>query len=100
MIRLILLLLVFIGIIFITINIARNSHTCEEEQQVIYRYIPRTFDEEQEDPAYAGDVNKVLFSLRSPWVYSIADIDIHKDASMRDFIANSNTLHQHYEISA
>lgn len=91
MLQLILLLLIFVGIIFVTINIVKNNCKCED-QQVIYRYIPRTFDEEQEDPAYASDVHKVLFSLRTPWVYNANDIDIHKEASIRDFIANPNTL--------
>jgi hypothetical protein len=86
MLKLILLIMVFIGIIFIAINIVQDSFKCQEKQ-IIYRYIPRTFDEEQEDPAYVSDVLKSMWSHKSPWIYSVADIEINKQASMRDFIA-------------
>jgi hypothetical protein len=91
MLQLILLILIFVGIIFITINLVKNANTCDTQPQIIYRYIPRTFDEEQEDPAYASDIHKTLFSLKSPWIYNANDIEIHKQASIRDFIANPNT---------
>ena len=68
----------------------KNKCKCDMIPQIIYRYIPRTFDEEQEDPAYASDIHKTLFSLKSPWIYNVNDIEIHKQASIRDFIANPN----------
>ena len=86
MLKLILLIIVFIGIIFITINIVKDGFKCEEKQ-IIYRYIPRTFDEEQEDPVYVSDIFKNLWSHKSPWIYGVADIEINKQASMRDFVA-------------
>lgn len=86
MLKLILLICVFIGIIFIVINIVKDGFKCKETQ-IIYRYIPRSFDEEQEDPVYVSDIFKSLWSHKSPWIYSVADIEINKEASMRDFIA-------------
>ena len=87
MLKLIFIVILFIGIMFMTINIVKDSHKCQKKE-IIYRYIPRTFDEEQEDPVYVSDVMKTLFSLKSPWIYNVADIEIHKQASIRDFIAN------------
>ena len=72
---------------FITINIVRDNQKCKKEQ-IIYRYIPRTFDEEQEDPVYVSDIYKNMFEHQTPWIYNVADIEIHKEASIRDFIAN------------
>ena len=43
LIKNIFVIIVFIGIIFITINITKLNNKCEPK--VIYRYIPRTFDE-------------------------------------------------------
>lgn len=79
-----LLVLVFIGILFITINVVKSEQVCPK-QQIIYRYIPRTFDEEQEDPAYVSDIFKVMFSQQSPWVYSINNIDRDKQKSINKF---------------
>jgi hypothetical protein len=82
-----LLILVFIAILLITINVIKSDQICPQ-QQIVYRYIPRTFEEEQEDPAYVSDIFKVMFSQQSPWVYSISNIDRAKQASIRDFFVN------------
>ncbi len=82
-----LLILVFIGILFITINIVKTEQIYPK-QQIIYRYIPRTFDEEQEDPAYVSDIFKVMFSQQSPWVYSVSNIDRRKQEEINKFFIN------------
>jgi hypothetical protein len=86
MLKLILLIIVFIGIIFIVVNIVQDRFACQKKQ-IIVRYIPRTFDEEQEDPVYVSDAFKSMWSHKSPWIYSVADIEINKQASIRDFVA-------------
>lgn len=78
----------FIGILFMTINIVKNESKCENKQ-IIYRYIPRTFEEDQEDPVYVSDIYVNMFNNQSPWIYNVADIEIKKQESMRDFIVNS-----------
>ncbi len=82
-----LLILIFIGILLITINILKTEQTCPK-QQVIYKYIPRTFAEEQEEPAYVSDIFKVMFSQQSPWVYSISNIDRQKQEEINKFFIN------------
>nr|QBK88970.1 MAG: hypothetical protein LCMiAC02_00630 [Mimivirus LCMiAC02] len=62
----ILLLLLFIGTIFIVINITkiktqRQTQLSQTSPKVIYKYIPRTFEEEQEDPIPVSDVFETLF---------------------------------------
>ena len=87
---LMLIIAVFIGILLITINIVKDNSKYQKKQ-IIHRYIPRTFDEEQEDPAHVSDIFATLYSLRTPWIYkvfNVSDINIHKEASLRDFIAN------------
>jgi len=82
-----LLILVFIGILFMTISIVKTQQECPKSP-IIYRYIPRTFDEEQEDPAYVSDIFKVMFSVQSPWVYSVSNIDRKKQETVNQFFVN------------
>ena len=82
-----LLILIFIGIILLVVNTMSVSQVCPK-QQVIYRYIPRTFDEEQEEPAYVSDIFKVMFSQQSPWVYSVNNIDRAKTEEINNFFIN------------
>jgi hypothetical protein len=84
--RSIIIILLFIGIIFITIGITKASINCKP--QIIYRYVPRTFEEEQLEPVYASDIFKTMFSQHSPWVSSIRDIDNKKKTEMNNFFLN------------
>jgi len=83
----IIFVLLIIGFIFIVIGIIRNQQMCTREK-IIYRYIPRTFDEEQNEPVYASDVFRTMFSQSSPWIISVNEIDNKKyDEINRFFIS-------------
>lgn len=70
----IILIIFFIGFLFITVDIVKAVNKCPEEK-IIYRYIPRTFEEEQDDPVDVSVLFKDMFELQSPWV---ASFDVHK----------------------
>lgn len=54
-----------IGIIFIVVNVSKYLTT--RKNTIIYKYIPRSFDEEQMKPGYVSDIFKTLFSQPSVW---------------------------------
>ena len=65
-----LMTLIFIFAIFlIVLDIGRSLKSCPK-QEVIYKYIPRTFNQEQNDPVFASTVFKDMFDKSSPWVNS------------------------------
>ncbi|ATZ80333.1 hypothetical protein BMW23_0275 [Bodo saltans virus] len=64
-----------IGIVCIIIGIIKTKKT---NRRIIYRYIPRSFEEEQDEPIYASDIYKAINSVKTPWIYSVANIDIAK----------------------
>lgn len=80
----ILLLLLFIGIILIVIEFTRTK-TCPESEKIVYRYIPRTFEEEQTEPAYPSDIFRTMFTQPSTWVGEINDLDTRKRESINRF---------------
>ncbi|AYV77432.1 MAG: hypothetical protein Dasosvirus2_28 [Dasosvirus sp.] len=80
----VLILIIFIGIIFITINLVRTDQTCPPNK-IIYRYIPRTLDEETQSPAYASDIFKSMFMEPSPWINSVDSMILRKREDINEF---------------
>jgi len=81
-IKYIIFILLFIGITFVIIDLTRIrekticANTCKPT--TIYKYVPRTFKEEQESPVSVMNLFHDLFERPSPWIGSFADIDSKK----------------------
>ena len=74
-----LMTLIFIFAIFlIVLDIGRSLKSCPK-QEVIYKYIPRTFNQEQNDPVFASTIFKDMFDKSSPWVSSFTGPSIDND---------------------
>lgn len=66
----ILIILLFIGILFISIGWIKSEQFCPAPI-IEYRYIPRTFKEEQENPSKVSEIFHNMFNNNSPWIRSI-----------------------------
>nr|QBK88882.1 MAG: hypothetical protein LCMiAC01_05640 [Mimivirus LCMiAC01] len=85
----IILVMLFIGVIFIAVNITKiKTEMTQKTPRVIYRYIPRTFEAEQEDPVPASDVFDTLFSQPSPWIDSVRTYDRHKQEKINTYFVS------------
>jgi hypothetical protein len=75
----IVILIGLIGLISIIISITRAYYKCDVNK-VEYRYIPRTFKEEQENPVPIYDLFGDIFTNSSPWFgsYNIYDKNIRE----------------------
>ena len=58
--------LIILGAICLFIEISRNTVTCPQKE-VVTRYIPRTFEEEQNEPVFVSDIFKTMFSQPGVW---------------------------------
>lgn len=83
----IIILLIFIGILFVTVSVVQNVQKCPREK-VIYRYIPRSFEEEQAEPVYVSDIFKTMFTQQSPWVRSANDYDTRKTEAINKYFVS------------
>lgn len=63
----IILCLFFAGVIFVVIGYINQLRQCPPPK-VEYRYIPRTFDEEQNDQVKVSQLFRNLFDSPSPWL--------------------------------
>jgi len=87
--KIIILLILFIGTVLITIDVTKiKSDLSRKVPKVIYRYIPRTFEEEQEDPVPVSDVFSTMFSQPSPWVGSIRTYDRRKQEKINKYFVS------------
>lgn len=62
--------MLIIGIIFVTINLTQSYSNCQKTKTV-YRYVPRTFIEDQENPVPLDDIFYDMFNNPTPYVASI-----------------------------
>ncbi len=82
--KIVIIFLMFLGILCLTIAITRNSQKCPPPQ-IVYKYIPRTFEEEQTEPVYVSDIFATMFSQPSPWMVSIGNIDQRKQEEINKY---------------
>lgn len=80
----IVLILIFIGILCITVGIVKTTKECPP-QKIIYRYIPRPIENEDLEPVFLEDIFKTMFSRESPWVTSMNSIDTRKNEAINKY---------------
>ena len=65
-------LLMLIGFVFITVGVVKSNQQCPPPK-VQYRYIPKTFEQEQsEEPNLTSTYND-MFTKDSPWMNSVSE---------------------------
>lgn len=84
------ILLLSVSIIFILVDIIRTfTKRLDQTPKVIYRYIPRTFEEELQDPVYVSELYGGLFEQPSPWVSSLREVDTKKQEQINNYFINA-----------
>lgn len=80
----IMMILLFVGILLITIDLVKFSQNCKDEK-IIYRYIPRSFNEHYDNPVAVTDIFQKMFVNPSPWVDGINTYDRRGQEKLNDF---------------
>jgi len=65
-------MLLIIGVILITMGYTRMYYS-KDNSKVIYRYIPRTFQEDQDNPPPLSDLFGNMFESAEPWTGDFYD---------------------------
>jgi hypothetical protein len=60
-------LLMLIGFVFITIGVVRSNQHCPPPK-VQYRYIPKTFEQQQREEPHLTSTYRDMFEKDSPWL--------------------------------
>ena len=90
----ILLCILILGVIFlssaISIDFTKKKYDTESNSNIVYKYIPRTLEEEQEQPAYVSDIFNAMFTQPSTWIKSGNDVDTRKREAINQYFASQN----------
>lgn len=69
-IKTIMVIITVFGILLIIIDLAKMTKSCPPDK-IIYRFVPRTFKEDQDSPIPIKDIFGSMFDNPSPWIGSI-----------------------------
>ena len=72
------IILFIIGIVFLTIYFMSRSEIATCDKKVVYKYLPRTLEEEEEEPVFVSQILSPMFTQPSVWIDSIYEDDKRK----------------------
>ena len=73
----IMLILLFIGILLITIDVTISYHEITN-QKIVYRYIPRDLNQNMDNPVPVSEIFEKMFTQPSPWMAGLNSGDSRK----------------------
>jgi hypothetical protein len=82
------LIFLIIGILLIALYFMSNSvnENGGGNKKIVYKYLPRTLEEEQESPVFVSQIFKAMFEQPSVWINSIKD----------DYVRKNEVLNKYY----
>ena len=87
MLRTVVLTLLFLGVIMVVVGFVKQNKECPKGA-VEYRFVPRTFQEDQDYPSRPTDIFQAMFTEPSPWIRDISSTPRRSDLN-RYFISQS-----------
>ena len=79
-------IILIIGIILLTVyflSLSELSGKCD--QKIIYKYIPRTLEEEETQPIFVSQIFKTMFTQPTVWINSIPDDYFRKEEDINKY---------------
>ena len=85
----ILLLILFLGILFIAIDITSSYSNCNN-RRIVYRYIPRNLNGTLDNEVPVTKIFEKMFTQPSPWVSGMSTFDGRKLDQINNFFISQN----------
>ena len=83
------MILIFImGIIFLTVYFMSRSEVSKCEKKIVYKYIPRTLEEEETEPIFVSQIFSPMFTQPSVWIDSIYEDDKRKTETLNKYFVS------------
>ena len=79
------IILFVIGIIFLTIYFMSKNELSQCDKKIVYKYIPRTLEEEETEPIYVSQILAPMFTQPSVWIDSIYEDDKRKTENLNKY---------------
>ncbi len=80
------IIILICGIVFLTVYFMSNAQLSAKcDQKVIYKYLPRTLEEEETDPIYVTQIYKTMFTQPSVWIDSTYEDTIRRTEAINKY---------------
>lgn len=79
------LIFLIIGIILLITYFITLKYVSNVEEKIVYKFIPRTLDEEMTSPIYVSDIFKTMFSQPSTWIDSIDEDAVRRQENINKY---------------
>ena len=81
------ILIFIIGIVLLTVFFMSKAEISEKcDQKIIYKYLPRTLEEEETEPIYVTQIFKTMFTQPSVWI----------DSTYQDTIRRTEQINKYF----
>lgn len=76
-----------VGIILLTVYFMSRAEISQKcEQKIIYKYLPRTLEEQETEPVYVTQIFKTMFTQPSVWI----------DSTYQDTIRRTEQINKYF----
>ena len=58
-------------------------------EKIIYRYLPKSYQDELNEPVFPSDVFETMFSRPDPWILSLNDLDKRKTEKINKYFVSA-----------
>lgn len=76
------------GFIFLYIDQHKRLTQQRQPEKIIYRYLPRTPEQEMNQEIFPSDIFQTMFSQPSPWINSVNDLDARKGDGINKYFVS------------
>lgn len=81
------IILFIVGMILLTVYFMSKAEISQKcDQKIIYKYLPRTLEEDQTEPVYVTQIFKTMFTQPSVWI----------DSTYQDTIRRTEQINKYY----
>jgi hypothetical protein len=84
----IIIIFLTIGFIFLYIDQQKKFESSSKEEKIIYRYVPRSPQEEISEQIFPSDIFETMFSQPTPWLVSVNDLDARKSEEINKYFVS------------
>jgi hypothetical protein len=81
------ILIFIVSVILLTVYFMSKAEISEKcDQKIVYKYLPRTLEEEETEPVYVTQIFKTMFTQPSVWI----------DSTYQDTIRRTEQINKYF----
>ena len=84
------IIIILIGFLILYIDQYYRYESREKpKEKIIYKYIPKSPQEELDEPVFVTDIFSTMFSQPDPWILDLNNLDTRKNDNINKYFISS-----------